>query len=137
MQIELRVCQHCVDGEHGSEEKTAIVSDMVACAERIDEYKEVIDLDAVHINRVTDDDPGTPEALPVVAASIADDQVVLNDTQLATEGMDGTMLIYIHPRDILTVLVRNLEEISKATGTDVSVDLSQPGSELVSPRGEA
>ena len=131
MRIELRVCEHCYEGEHGEEGRQAIVRDMVRCAERIREHKEVIDLDAVHIRKVRDDETGKPEALPVVTASIHDDQVLINDTQLATEGQDGNMLVYPNPPDILTVLARNIDEISKGLNEDVSIDLSPEAAELI------
>ncbi|EMA43033.1 hypothetical protein [Halobiforma nitratireducens] len=133
MRLELRVCQHCLDGDHpGHEGKTALLQDMVTCAERIEEYKHVLDLDDVHIRKVRDDEPGKPAALPVVAATIQNDQVVLNDTQLVAEGQDGTMLLYANPDDILTVLAGNVDEISKAIPEDVTVELSEPGAKIVS-----
>ena len=131
MRIELRVCEHCYEREHGEEGRQAIVRDMVRCAERIREHKDVIDLDAVHIRKVRDDETGKPEALPVVTASIHDDQVMINDTQLATEGQDGNMLVYPNPPDILTVLARNIDEISKGLNEDVSIDLSPEAAELI------
>ena len=132
MRIELRVCQHCLEGEHGNEQRTALLNDMVNCAEQIKKHKEVIDLDAVHIRRVRDDEPGKPAALPVVSATIQNDQIVLNDTQLVAEGQDGNMLVYTNPDDVLTVLAGNLDEISKAVTEDVTVDLSSVGAEIVS-----
>ncbi|ELY90913.1 hypothetical protein [Natrialba taiwanensis] len=132
MRIELRVCQHCLDGDHASAQKSELLQDMVDCAEKIQEYKEVLDLDAVHIRRVRDDEPGKPEALPVVAATIQNDQIVLNDTQLVAEGQDGNMLLYANPDDILTVLAGNIDEISKAVTEDVTVDLSDRGAQIVS-----
>ncbi|WP_254862906.1 hypothetical protein [Halovivax gelatinilyticus] len=132
MRIELRVCEHCYEREHGEERRQDVVRDMVRCAERIREHKDVIDLEAVHIRMVRDDEPGKPEALPVVTASIHEDQVMINDTQLATEGEDGTMLVYPNPPDILTVLARNVDEISTGLNRDVSVDLSAAGAELLS-----
>ncbi|ELY80313.1 hypothetical protein [Natrinema pallidum] len=132
MRLELRVCQHCLDGDHGNEKRTAVLNDMVDCAEQIQEYKEVIDLDAVHIRKVRDDEPGKPAALPVVSATIQNDQVVLNDTQLVAEGQDGNMLVYTNPDDVLTVLAGNLDEVSKAVTEDVTVDLSAVGAEIVS-----
>lgn len=133
MRLELRVCQHCLEGDHDSGHyKSALLQDMVDCAERIREYKEVLDLDAVHIRKVRDDEPGKPEALPVVAATIQNDQIVLNDTQLVAEGQDGNMLVYVQPDDILTVLAGNVDEISKAVPEDVTVELSEPGAEIVS-----
>ncbi|QLK26626.1 hypothetical protein HYG81_03140 [Natrinema zhouii] len=132
MRIELRVCQHCLEGEHGNERRTALLNDMVNCAEQIKTHKEVIDLDAVHIRKVKDDEKGKPAALPVVSATIQNDQVVLNDTQLVAEGQDGNMLVYTNPDDVLTVLAGNLDEISKAVTEDVTVDLSSIGAEIVS-----
>ena len=137
MRLELRVCQHCLDGDagHGGEQKSALLQDMVACAEVIREYKDVIDLEAVHIRKVRDDEQGKPEALPVVAATIQNDQIVLNDTQLVAEGQDGNMLLYANPDDILTVLAGNVDEISKAVPGDVTVDLSDIGAQIVSEAG--
>ncbi|WP_049921241.1 hypothetical protein [Halopiger djelfimassiliensis] len=133
MRIELRVCKHCLEGDHGaSQQKSELLQDMVACAERIEEYKDVLDLDAVHIRRVRDDEPGKPEALPVVAATIQNDQIVLNDTQLVAEGQDGNMLLYANLDDILTVLAGNLDEINKAVHEDVTVELSEPGAKIIS-----
>ncbi|WP_254764656.1 hypothetical protein [Natrinema marinum] len=132
MRLELRVCQHCLDGDHGNEQRTALLNDMVNCAEQIKKHKEVIDLDEVHIRRVRDDEPGKPAALPVVSATIQNDQIVLNDTQLVAEGQDGNMLLYANPDDVLTVLAGNLDEISKAVTEDVTVDLSPIGAEIVS-----
>ncbi len=132
MRLELRICQHCLEGDHGaSQQKTDLLDDMVRCAEVIKEHKGVIDLEAVHIRRVKDDEPGKPAALPVVAATIQNDQVVLNDTQLVAEGQDGTMLLYANPDDILTVLAGNVDEISKAVPGDVSVELSEVGAQIV------
>jgi hypothetical protein len=132
MRIELRVCQHCLDGDHGNDRRTEVINDMVNCAERIKEYKEIIDLDDVVIRRVSENDPGKPEALPVVSATIQSDQIVLNDLQLVTEGPDGNMLMYVDPQDILTVLAGNVDEISKAVHEDVTVDLSPTGAEMIS-----
>ncbi|MFC3959918.1 hypothetical protein [Halovivax cerinus] len=134
MRLELRVCAHCYAREHGDEGRQDVVRDMVRCAERIREHKDVIDLDAVHIRKVREDEPGKPEALPVVTASIVDDQVAINDTQLATEGQDGTMLVYPNPPDILTVLAKNIDEISTGLDRDVSVELSEAGSELLASK---
>ncbi len=135
MKIELRVCEHCLEGDRAhqpGERKTAVLNDMVACAERIDTYKEILDLEAVHVRKVRDDEAGRPAELPVVTATIQNDQVVLNDTQLVTEGQDGTMLVYVNPADILAVLAGNVDEISKALNEDVSVDISAHGAELLS-----
>ncbi len=132
MQIELRVCQHCLDGDHGNEKRTEVMHDMVNCAEKIKAHKDVIDLDAVHIRKVREDESGKPKSLPVVAASIQNNQVALNELQLVTEGQDGNMLIYIDPQDVLTVLAGNLDEISKAVTEDVTIDLSSTGAQMVS-----
>ncbi|WP_137288685.1 hypothetical protein [Natronorubrum halophilum] len=137
MRIELRVCQHCLDGDdgHGGHEKAELLQDMVACAEMIKAHKDVLELDSVHIRRVRDDEQGKPEALPVVAATIQNNQIVLNDTQLVAEGQDGNMLLYANPDDILTVLAGNVDEISKAVHEDVTVDLSQRGAQIISNAG--
>ncbi|QSW99541.1 hypothetical protein [Haloterrigena alkaliphila] len=137
MRLELRVCQHCLEGDegHGGAQKSDLLQDMVACAEVIREHKDALDLDAVHIRRVRDDEQGKPEALPVVAATIQNDQIVLNDTQLVAEGQDGNMLLYANPDDILTVLAGNVDEISKAVPGDVTVDLSEVGARIVSEAG--
>ncbi|ARS91626.1 hypothetical protein [Natrarchaeobaculum aegyptiacum] len=133
MRLELRVCQHCLEGDHGAgQEKTDLLQDMVACAEVIEEHRQVLDLEEVHIRRVRDDEPGKPAALPVVAATIQNDQIVLNDTQLVAEGQDGNMLLYANPDDILTVLAGNVDEISKAVPGDVSVELSEVGAQIIS-----
>ncbi|ELY39661.1 MULTISPECIES: hypothetical protein [Natronorubrum] len=137
MRIELRVCQHCLDGDdgHGGHHKSALLQDMVACAEVIQEHKDVLDLEDVHIRKVKDTEQGKPEALPVVAATIQNNQIVLNDTQLVAEGQDGNMLLYANPDDILTVLAGNVDEISKAVPGDVTVDLSPKGAEIISSAG--
>ncbi len=49
MRLELRICRHCYEGEHGNDQKTAVTQDMVACAEQVREYK----------------DPTGPEALKI------------------------------------------------------------------------
>ncbi|MDQ2049582.1 hypothetical protein RBH26_03710 [Natronolimnohabitans sp. A-GB9] len=137
MRLELRVCQHCLEGDdgHGGHQKSQLLEDMVKCAEVIQEHKDVLDLEAVHIRKVRDDEQGKPEALPVVAATIQNDQIVLNDTQLVAEGQDGNMLLYANPDDILTVLAGNVDEISKAVPGDVSVELSSMGAEIISEAG--
>ncbi|SEH15709.1 hypothetical protein SAMN04487967_2204 [Natronorubrum sediminis] len=137
MRLELRVCQHCLDGDdgHGGQQKAALLQDMVGCAEVIQEHKDALDLEAVHIRKVRDDEQGKPEALPVVAATIQNDQIVLNDTQLVAEGQDRNMLLYANPDDILTVLAGNVDEISKAVPGDVTVDLSSKGAEIISAAG--
>ncbi|AFZ73336.1 hypothetical protein [Natronobacterium gregoryi] len=132
MRLELRVCQHCLDGDHeAGKQKSALLQDMVACAERVEEHKDVLDLEEVHIRKVRDDEKGKPAALPVVAATIQNDQVVLNDTQLVAEGQDGTMLLYANPDDILTVLAGNVDEIDKVVPGDATVDLSPAGAEII------
>ncbi|THE64203.1 hypothetical protein D8Y22_14160 [Salinadaptatus halalkaliphilus] len=133
MRLELRVCQHCLEGDHGaSEQKSALLQDMVACAEQINAHKDVLDLEEVHIRRVRDDEQGKPAALPVVAATIQNDQIVLNDTQLVAEGQDGNMLLYANLDDIVTVLAGNIDEINKAVPGDVTVDLSEPSAQIIS-----
>lgn len=132
MRMELRVCQHCLDGDHDNEHKTAVLNDMVACAERIAEYKEILGLDTVTIRRVREDEGGKPETLPVVTATVQNDQIVLNDVQLVAEGEDGTMLVYPNPQDILTVLAGNVDEIDKVLDEDVSVELSHEGARVLS-----
>ncbi|MFC6716926.1 hypothetical protein ACFQGT_16275 [Natrialbaceae archaeon GCM10025810] len=135
MRLELRVCQHCLDGDHGNEQRTALLNDMVNCAEQIKKHKDVLDLEEVHIRKVRDDEPGKPAALPVVAATIQDNQVALNDLQLVAEGKDGTMLLYANPDDVLTVLAGNLDEISKVVSEDVTVELSDIGAKIVAEAG--
>jgi len=131
MRIELRVCQHCYEGEHDNEHKMKITRDLVACAERVQEYKDVLGLDEVHIRRVTDDDDGKPEALPAVAATIQNEQVAVSDTQLITMGENGYMLVYPTPPDALKVLSGNIDEISKVVEEDVSVELSPEGADVL------
>lgn len=131
MRIELRVCKHCYDGEHGNEQKTAVTKDMVACARQVREYKDLIGLDGVYITMVEEGDPGGAEALDVIIASIENDQVMLSDTQLVMEDHDGNMLVYPEPKDILQVLTRNLNQIQEQTRQDVDVDLSPEGESLV------
>ncbi len=131
MRIELRVCKHCYDGEHGNEQKTAVTKDMVACARQVREYKDLIGLDGVYITMVEEGDPGGAEALDVIIASIENDQVMLSDTQLVMEDHDENMLVYPEPKDILQVLTRNLNQIQEQTRQDVDVDLSPEGESLV------
>jgi hypothetical protein len=132
MRIELRVCKHCYEGEHGNERKTAVTNDMVACAKRVREYKDLIGLDGLYITMVEEGDPGGAEALPVIVASIQNDQVQLSDTQLVMEDDDGNMLVYPEPEDILEVLTRNLDQVAEQTRQDVTVELSAEGAELIS-----
>lgn len=131
MRIELRICKHCYEGEHGNQRKTAVTRDMVNCAERVREYKDLIGLDSVYITRVEEGDPGGAEALPAIVASIENDQVTLSDTQLVMEDEDGNMLVYPEPKDILEVLTRNIDQIQEQTRQDVTVELSQEGAELL------
>ncbi len=129
--MELRVCKHCYEGEHGNPQKTAVTRDMVRCAERVREYKDLIDLDALYVTKVRDGDPGGAEALPVIVASIENDQISLSDTQLVMEDDDGNMLVYPDPKDVLEVLTRNVDQISAHTRQDVTVELSSEGAELL------
>ncbi|WP_290817437.1 hypothetical protein [Halovivax sp.] len=131
MEMELRVCKHCYTGEHGNEQKTAITKDMVACAERIREYKDLISLDAVYITKVEDGDPGGAEALDVIVAGIEGDTVTLRDTQLVIEDDDESVLVYPEPADIVEVLTRNLDQIGERTRQDVTVELSPESAELL------
>jgi len=131
MRIELRVCKHCFEGEHGNEQKSAVTQDMVACARQVREYKDLIGLDGVYITMVEEGDPGGAEELNVIVASIEGDQVALSDTQLVMEDNNGNMLVYPEPSDILQVLTRNLDQIQEQTRQDVSVDLSPEGEALV------
>jgi hypothetical protein len=131
MRIELRVCKHCHEGDHGNQQKTAVTRDMVDCAERVREYKDLIGLDSVYITKVEEGDPGGAEALPVIVASIENDQVTLSDTQLVMEDEDGNMLVYPEPKDILEVLTRNIDQIQEQTRQDVTVELSEEGAKLL------
>jgi len=132
MRIELRVCKHCYEGDHGNEQKTAVTRDMVTCARRIREYKDLISLDALYVTMVEEGDPGGAEELQAIVASIEGDQVALSDTQLVMEDEDGNMLVYPEPEDILQVLTRNIDQIQEQTRQDVTVELSAEGAELIS-----
>jgi hypothetical protein len=132
MRIELRVCKHCYEGDHGNEQKTAVTRDMVNCARRIREYKDLISLDALYVTMVEEGDPGGAEELQAIVASIEGDQVALSDTQLVMEDEDGNMLVYPEPEDILQVLTRNIDQIQEQTRQDVTVELSAEGAELIS-----
>lgn len=131
MRIELRVCKHCFEGEHGNPEKSAVTQDMVACARRVREYKDLIGLDALYVTMVEEGDPGGAEELSVIVARIENDQIALNDTQLVMEDESGNMLVYPEPKDILEVLTRNIDQIAQQTRQDVSVELSHEGSTLL------
>lgn len=132
MRIELRVCKHCHEGEHGNEQKTAITRDMVNCANQIREYKDLIGLDALYITMVEEGDPGGAEELPAIVANIEGNQVALTDTQLVMEDDQGNMLVYPEPADVLEVLTRNIDQIQEQTRQDVTIDLSPEGAELIS-----
>jgi len=133
MRIELRVCYHCLRGEHENEHKTAVTRDLVACAEIVKEHKDTIDLEDVHIRKVKEgeEDDGRPAALPAVAATIQNEQVTVSDTQLITMGENGYMLVYPNPQDALKVLAGNIDEISKMVDGDISPDLSPEGAEVL------
>jgi hypothetical protein len=131
MRIELRVCKHCLEGEHGNPEKTAVTQDMVECARRVREYKDLIGLDALYVTMVEEGDPGGAEELPAIVAHLEHDQVNLADTQLVMEDDDGNMLVYPEPKDILDVLTRNIDQISEQTRQDVTVELSEEAAELL------
>ncbi len=130
--MELRVCKHCYDGEHGNPGKTEVTRDMVRCAERVREYKDLIGLESLYITSVREGEPGGAEALPAIVARIENDQISLSDTQLVMEDDDGNMLVYPEPKDILEVLTRNIDQISEQTRQDVTVELSTEGAELLS-----
>jgi len=131
MRIELRVCKHCYEGQHGNEQKTAVTKDMVACAQQVREYKDLIGVEGVYVTMVEEGDAGGAEELDVIIASIDGDEVRLSDTQLAMEDHDGNMLVYPEPQDILQVLTRNLEQIQEQTRQDVGVELSPEAKALV------
>jgi hypothetical protein len=130
--MELRVCKHCYEGEHGNPQKTAVTRDMVTCAERVREYKDLIGLDSIYITRVAEGDAGGAEALPAIVASIENNQIALSDTQLVMEDDDGNMLVYPEPKDIIDVLTRNIDQINTHTRQDVTVELSEESAQFVS-----
>ncbi|MGZ0746908.1 MULTISPECIES: hypothetical protein [unclassified Haloparvum] len=132
MRMELRVCKHCYDGSHGNGQKTAVTRDMVKCAERIREYKDLIGIDSLYITYVEEGDTGGAEALPAIVASIEDNQIQLSDTQLVMEDENDNMLVYPEPDDILEVLTRNIDQMSEQTRNDVSIDLSEETIDLIS-----
>ena len=131
MRMELRVCKHCFNGEHGNPQKTAVTQDMVACAKQVREYKDMIGLESLYIAMVEEGDTGGAEALPVIVASIEGSRVNLSDTQLVMEDADGNMLVYPEPKDILEVLTRNLDQIDGQTRNEIMVELSEESTELV------
>jgi hypothetical protein len=132
MRIELRVCKHCYEDEHGNPEKAAITQDMVACARRVREYKDLIGLDALYVTQVEEGDPGGAEELAAIVARIENDQISLSDTQLVMEDESGNMLVYPEPKDILEVLTRNIDQISEQTRQDVTIELSSEAARLLS-----
>ncbi|AEH38338.1 hypothetical protein [Halopiger xanaduensis] len=132
MRMELRVCKHCYNGEHGNPQKTAITKDMVECARRIREYKDLIGIDSLYVSMVEEGDNGGAEALSVYVASIEHNQIQMNDTQLVMEDGDGNVLVYPDPDDILEVLTRNIDQIQDQTRQDVTVELSSESAELLS-----
>ncbi|ELY66024.1 hypothetical protein [Natronococcus jeotgali] len=132
MRMELRVCKHCYNGEHGNPQKTAVTEDMVACAEQIREYKDLIGIDSLYISMVEEGDRGGAEALTVYVADIENDQIQMNDTQLVMEDDDGNVLVYPDPDDILEVLTRNIDQIDAQTRQDVGVDLSPDSEQILS-----
>jgi len=132
MRMELRVCKHCYEGDHGNEEKTAVTRDMVECARRVREYKDLISLDALYVTMVEEGDPGGAEELNAIVASIEGNQVALSDTQLVMEDGEGNMLVYPEPEDMVQVLTRNIDQIQEQTRQDVTVDLSAESAELLS-----
>ncbi len=129
--MELRVCKHCFDGEHGNPQKTTVTQDMVECAKQVREYKDMIGLESLYITMVEDGDTGGAEALPAIVASIEGNRVNLADTQLVMEDADGNMLVYPEPKDILEVLTRNLDQIDSQTRNDVMVELSEEATDMV------
>lgn len=137
MRIELRVCKHCFDGEHGNEHKTAVTRDLVACARTIREHREKLDLDGVHLRMVTDDedDDGRPAAIPAVAATIMNEQITVTDTQLITMGENGYMMVYPDPKDALTVLSGNIDELTKVVEDDITPELSPESAEILAASG--
>jgi hypothetical protein len=129
--MELRVCKHCFEGEHGNPQKTTVTQDMVECAKQVREYKDLIGLESLYITMVEDGDTGGAEALPAIVASIKGSRVNLADTQLVMEDADGNMLVYPEPKDILEVLTRNLDQIDAQTRNDVMVELSEEATDMV------
>lgn len=132
MRMELRVCKHCYNGEHGNPQKTAVTEDMVACAEEIREYKDLIGIDSLYISMVEEGDRGGAEALTVYVANIENDQIQMNDTQLVMEDDDGNVLVYPEPNDILEVLTRNIDQIATQTRQEVGVELSPDSEQILS-----
>ena len=134
MRMELRVCRHCLDGEHENEHKQAVTRDLVACARVVREHREKLDLEDVHIRMVSEDegDDGRPAVLPAVGATIQNEQVVISDTQLITMGESGYMLVYPSPQDALKMLAGNIDELNKLVSPELTPDLSEEGAEILS-----
>lgn len=132
MRVEMRVCQQCLEGDHGNEERQRVLTDMVEMVKVIREHKDILGFDEVHICYVHEDGSNEPELLPVVTATVQHGDIALNDTQLVAEGDDGNMLVYPNPDDILTVLSRNIDEINKVVDHEVTVDLSPESAEMIS-----
>lgn len=130
--MELRVCKHCFDGEHGDDHKTALVRDMVACAERIDEYRELISLEGVYVTKVEEGEVEGAKALPAFVATMNQDRVQVTDTQLVMEDPEGNLLVYPDHGDILEILTGNIEEIAEEAPEDVTVELSDETVDLLS-----
>jgi hypothetical protein len=133
MRIELRVCEHCFEGEHENEHKTAVTRDLVACARVIRDHIDKTDFDDVHIRMVSEEagDDGRPAALPAVAATIQGDQVAVSDTQLITMGENGYMMVYPNPQDALKVLAGNIDELSRVLDENVLPELSPQSADII------
>lgn len=133
MRIELRVCEHCFEGTHENEHKTAVTRDLVAMARVIRDNIENSELEDVHIRMVSEEegDDGRPAALPAVAATIQDDQVAVSDTQLITMGENGYMMVYPNPQDALKVIAGNLDEIGRVLNEDVLPELSPESADIL------
>lgn len=129
--MELRMCKHCYEGTHGNPEKTAVTRDMVECAERIREYKDLIGIDSLYITRVAEGYLGGEEVLPIVVASIENDRITLTDTQLVMGDDQQNMLVNPEPADILEVLSRNINQVGQQTRQEVNVNFSEESLELV------
>lgn len=130
--MELRVCKHCFEGEHPDSFKTAVTRDMVACTERLGEYKENIQLDDVFITKVEEGEAQGAKALPAFVATMNEDRVQLTDTQLVMEDPEGNLLVYPDHQDILDILTGNLEDINQQVPTDITPDLSDESKQLLS-----
>lgn len=127
MRMELRVCKHCYEGDHGGE-KAAMVQDMVACAEAIANYRDALQLTEVYVTPVEEGDVQPAQALPAFAATLREDDVHVRDTQLVMEDPDGNMLVYPDYADILEVLVGNVDIITDEV-PQAGVELSEASRE--------